>query len=220
MIKISEIVKDIVFESVVDLSAMSRGIINYSAYAKSIKPEVELRAHKSVKEGSIVVALSRLAREIDAEPLLPPIVLDSISVKSKLAEIAFVKTEENKERAKKLYGLKEFARADFLTITYGVGEISIFLPMHLTARALEAFQPDEPRLVLEDLASLTVQFGEHYIETPNMYYGLLSRLALRKINIVELVSTFTELTFLISQKDLNKLFQLVNSMMISQDQLT
>jgi hypothetical protein len=46
-----------------------------------------------------------------------------------------------------------------------------------------------------------------------MYFALLRALAVRKINIVELISTFTELTFLVQQADLNELFQLLNGLM-------
>lgn len=213
MLKVSTIVREIVLDSEPDQTALSRGVLNLTAYAKLIQADVERRTFKPVKLGSIVVALSRLAQEMHSEPrLLPDIHLDSLSVKSNLAEIAFSKTSENKARAQKLYGDKNFAQADFLTVTYGVGEISLFVPMGLVKSALMAFKPEKPKLVLDNLAALTVQFGEHYIDTPNMYYALLQRLAVRKINIVEVVSTFTELTLLVHQKELNSLFLLMNAL--------
>ncbi len=46
-----------------------------------------------------------------------------------------------------------------------------------------------------------------------MYFALLRTMAVRKVNIVELISTFTELTFLVKQADLNELFHLMNSLM-------
>lgn len=214
MIKVSTAVQDIITASEPDRSALLRGVLNFTAYAKLIQPEVERRTHKPVQLGSIVVALSRLSSQLkDAKPLLPTVRLESLAVKSNLAEITFAKTQENKTRAQKLYAHKDFAQADFLTVTYGVGEISIFAPMHLVKPALAAFKPEKPRLLLQNLAALTVQFDEHYIETPNMYYVLLQRLAAQQINIVEVVSTFTELTLLVAQKDLNKLFVLMNALM-------
>jgi hypothetical protein len=66
---------------------------------------------------------------------------------------------------------------------------------------------------LENLAALTVQFGDHFIDTPNMYFALLRAISVRKLNLVELISTFTELTFLVRQSDLNELFILMNSLM-------
>jgi hypothetical protein len=214
MHKVSDIVRAMVFSSEPELTVMSRGTLNLSAYAKRIHAEVEQRAFKPVQLGTIVVALSRISNElIDEDPLLPKIELDSIAVKSKLAEIAFNKTTANKFRAQKLYTEKEFAQADFLTITYGASEISIFAPMSLVKPVLRNFKPDSPKLLLDDLAALTVQFGEQYIDMPNMYFALLLAMATRKVNIVELISTYTELTFLVRQADLNELFQLMNSLM-------
>jgi hypothetical protein len=214
MIKVSDIVREIVFASEPELTVLSRGALNLSAYAKRIKPQVERRARKSVQLGTIVVALSRLSSEIDREdPLMPKVVLESIAVKSNLAEIAFAKTVEYKARAHKLYTNREFAQADFLTITYGAGEISIFAPMSLTQAILKNFKPDKPKFLLGNLAALTVQFSTRYIETPNMYFALFRTIAVRRLNIVDVISTFTELTFLVRQADLNELFVLMNALM-------
>jgi aspartokinase len=214
MLKVADIVKQLLFSSEPELTAMSRGVLNLSAYAKRIQADVERLAMKPVQMGTIVVALSRLASTLDNEdPLLPRVTLESIAVKSNLAEITFNKTSSNKLRAQKLYADKEFAQADFLTITHGIGEISIFAPMQMTQSIRKHFKPEKPKLFLENLAALTVQFGDHYIDTPNMYFALLRALSVRKINIVELVSTFTELTFLVQQSDLNDIFSIMNSLM-------
>lgn len=217
MLKVTDIVREIILSSETELTAMSRGVLNLSAYAKRIRSEVQRRARKPVEVGTIVVALSRFASTVKTEdPLLPPVVVNNIAVKSGLAELAFWNTKENKARAAALYTNKQLAQADFLTITYGIGEISIFLPEDLVATALRGFRGEKPKLHLENLASLTVRFGEHYIETPNMYFALLRHIAVRRINIVELVSTFTELTFLVHQNDLTDLFQTINGLMRNQ----
>ncbi len=214
MRKVADIVRDIVFSSEPELTVLSRHTLNLSAYAKRIQPEVERLALKPVQLGTIVVALSRLSTELTVEdPLLPQIELHSIAVKSNLAEITFNKTAANKFRVQKLYSENELVQADFITITYGASEISIFAPMSLIQLILKQFSPDKPKLLLENLAALTVQFCEQYINTPNMYFALLRAIAVRKLNIVELISTYTELTFLVQQSDLNELFSMMNSMM-------
>lgn len=214
MLKVTNIVRDILFSSELELTALSRRVLNLSAYAKRIHKEVERRALKPVQVGTIVVALSRISAEVTEEdPLLPRIELEGLAVKSNLAEITFNKSAANKLRTQKLYSDSQFAQADFLTITYGAGEISIIAPMALVKPILKNFKPDEPKLLLENLAALTVQFGDHFIDTPNMYSSLLRSISVRKLNLVELISTFTELTFLVRQTDLNELFLLMNALM-------
>lgn len=216
MRKVSDVVREIVLSSETELTALSRGVLNLSAYAKRILPEVERRSRKPVQLGSVVVALSRFAGTVELEdPLLPVIILESIAVKSGLSEIAFSKTSENKARAQVLYQNKDLAQADFLTITHGIGEISIFLPEILAAKVLRVFGNEKPRVMLHDLAALTVTFGEQYIQQSNVYFALLRHLAVKQINIVELISTFTELTFLVHQEDLNELFITMNALMRS-----
>ncbi len=62
MIKISGVVRGILFSSEVALSAFNDGYLNLSAYAKAIRKDVEARAKTPVPVGSIVVLLSRLKK--------------------------------------------------------------------------------------------------------------------------------------------------------------
>jgi hypothetical protein len=213
VIKVADIVREIIFSSETELTAISRRLLNLSAYAKRIHPLVEKRARKPVQIGTIVVALSRISTEVSQEdPLLPKIELHGIAVKSNLAEITFNKTSANKLRMQKLYATNEIAQSEFLNITYGASEITIFAPMSVAQSVLETFKPDKPKLFLDHLAALTIQFSEQYIETPNLYFALLRTMAVRKLNIIDLISTFTELTFLVRQEDLNELFLLMNAL--------
>ena len=45
---------------------------------------------------------------------------------------------------------------------------------------------------------------EEYIEVPNMIYALVAALASKRINLIEIVSTFTEISFIVRQKDMSK----------------
>jgi hypothetical protein len=89
--------------------------------------------------------------------------------------------------------------------------------MNLVQPTLLAFEPDRPKLCLENLAALTIQFATQYINTPNMYFALFRAIAVKRLNVVDVISTFTELTFLVRQSDLNELFVLMNSLMRKQE---
>lgn len=213
MIKISDVVRDLTQSSEIALTALSEGYLNLSAYAKLIQPEVERRTRKPVSMGSIVVALSRFAGSLKREePLLPDVVLESLSVKSGLVEITFDKTKENRDRLQDLIQDKNFVAADFFTLTHGVGELSIVVPDALRDSVLAIYKRERPKLILGNLASLTVRFDEKYLEIPNTIYALLRHLALKRIDVVEIVSTFTELTFLLKQEDLNESFVTINKL--------
>jgi len=211
MIKVSDVVRDMTLSSEIALSALTDGYLNLSAFAKLIKPEVERRARKQVSTGSIVVALSRLSGSLKAqEPLVPQVELENLSVKSGLVEITFDKTRENRDRLEQLFQDKSFAAGDFFTLTHGIGELSIVVPEPLKNAVLAIYKDQKPKLILGNLASLTVRFDERYLLIPNVIFALLRPLALNRVDVVEIVSTFTELTFLLNQRDLNSAFVTIN----------
>ncbi len=213
MIKISDAVRDIVFESEIALTSLSEGYLNLSAYAKIIKKEIEDKTKKPLKTGSIVVALSRLSRDMKKQKsLLPNIIVENISVKSGLVEMTFDKTEENRNQLKILYQDKRFTSADFSTVTQGVGEISVVVPEHLKTMVISVYKSAKPKLLLENLASLTITIDGKHIEIPNTFFAIIRNLALKRINIVEVISTYTELTFILHQKDLEEAFLRINKM--------
>ncbi len=213
MKKISVIVQEAIMSSETALTALAHGYMNLSAYAKIIKPEVQRQAMKQVSEASIVVALSRLYKSVKITgPVLPHVVLDNISVWSDLIEFSFEKTKDSQESLKRLYLDQSLSSADFFTVTHGIGEISIVVPKYLKKRVLAAYRNHTPKLVLENIASITIRFSEKYLNTPNVFYSLLHHFAMRRINIVEIISTYTETTFILSHKDLNDGFAIINTL--------
>src|SRR5579885_1122182 len=212
MIKVTEVVREIIFDSEIALHALAQGYLNLSAYADSIQSEVERRCRKPVRVGTIVVAISRLARVVEKrDALLPPIEINHIAAKTGLVEITFDKTRGNRDRLQRLYTDNEFLSADFFTVTYGIGELSIVVPSTLKKAVLKHYGKQKPKLLLEDLAGLTVRFDEKCIWIPNIIFALVRPLAMKRINIVEIVSTFTELTFIVSQNDLQEAFIILSS---------
>ncbi len=215
MIKVADTVRSIVNSSEVARSALSEGYLNLSAYGKKIQREVSRQARKPVQIGTIVVALSRLAKTIEkSKRIVPPVEITSLSVKTGLAEIAFDKTKTNRERLQQLYQDKDFLSADFFTVTSGNAEIAVVCPMHLQKAVRRYFGNQKPKLELDNLAGLTLRFDESYINIPNQTFALVRPLALKRINIVEVISTFTELTFLLYQKDLQEAFATFTELLV------
>lgn len=212
MRKISDAVREILASSEVALSAFNAGVLNLSAYAKTVRRDIEARTKKSVKTGSIVVALSRIKREKTKQaPLLPDAEIQYISVKSGLAEISFDRTRENLARLRELYRDPAVNADDFFVVTQGTGEITIVTPKQALRRIKHLTRPAKPKAIIKNLVALTVRFTQDYIETPNVIFSFVRRLALKRINIVEIVSTYTELTFILDQRNLQEAFVALNS---------
>ena len=210
---IATYVREILDESEVALSAMVAGYLNLSAYAKSILPEVQRRARREVSVGTVTVALCRY--EIDAKRrsrLTPQVRIESISTRSALAEVTFPRSRSNRARLRALHENESLLEADLLAITSGVREISLILPAALKAEVTRIFKGEKPTMVVEGLASLTLRFSPRYLNVPNTIFALLRPLALNRINIVEVVSTYTEITMIVAEKDLQPAFAILSKL--------
>lgn len=202
MKKISEAVEQLVLNSETAYEAMRRGWLNLSAYADEILPQVEALTWKEVGRQSVVVSLSRLAQQVRSAPaLMPQIRLDQLSIRSPLADVTFEKTAETVAKAHKLSDKIQVTGNHFLTITQGVDEITIIVTASDTSEVL-ALMHVTPKMTYDDVVGLTMTFAESFTTEPNVIYGILSVLAVKSINILEIVSTYTALTVVIHKKDL------------------
>lgn len=216
MIKISNVVREILYSSEIALSAFNDGYLNLSGYAKAIRKEVETRTKKPVRVGSIVVALSRLKKTTGKtgkrKPLLPEVAIEDLSVKSGLVEVAFDRTAGNLARLRELYRDSRINASDFFMVTQGTGEITIVALETALPHIINVTRPAKPKAMIRNLVGLTARFDERYLAIPNVIFVFVRQLALKHINIVEIVSTYTELTFIIDEKDLQEAFLALNEL--------
>lgn len=209
MIKVSDAVEEIVREDGFVQEAIRQGILNLSAYAKKIHTEVEERSMKPVLRGTIIVALSRLVNGMQLPtPLLPEIKITNLSVKSSLCELTFEKTERNQEKLSSLE-TSIISKEEFFAVTEGSTEITIIYPANARQTVMRHFKV-QPKVEYSDLVAVTVRFSPEYMEVPNAIYTLVSALAVKHINIIEIVSTYTELSFIIYKSDMEQTIQALN----------
>lgn len=210
---VTEAVREVLFASDVALEALRAGVLNMSAFAEQIKPEVERMTWKSVQKNTVVVALSRVADELDAVPALhPEVLIDELSMKAPLADITYERTETTLQSAQQLSYTLGLLPAQFLTITQGLNEITIIVSQERLAE-VEAHMRTQPKSVFHNLVGMTMKFNEQYLPQPNVLYSLLSKLAHQRINLYEMVSTYTELTVFIDESQLDRAVGVMNKLL-------
>lgn len=202
MLKIIDAVRTIVSEDEVAYEALRLGFLNLSAYAVKILPRVETLTWKSVKKPTVVVALSRLAAELQAAPgLLCPLKLDDLNVKSPLTVYSYEKTMANITHLRQLYKQLNNTPNQFVAATQGSREITLIVPAEFQDQ-VATFFPDKPKAVFSAAVGISVSFSDQYLPVPNVIYTILSALAVHRVNVIEVVSTYTELSVIIAQADL------------------
>ena len=208
MIKIQDVVKDIVHSDEEALYALAKGFMNLSAYAKQIKRSVEEKSKKDVQVTGIVVALSRIQKNLKGiNPLVQDIKLNNITTKSPLSEIVFEKTPDILSRLSSLYEKVKTSGDDFLTMTLSTNEVTVICSSRLKEAVLKHFK-DKPIMTVNELASIGLSFDEKYYDMPNITFSLIRRIAQKRIVLAETITTHAEIIFVFNQKDLPEIMKL------------
>lgn len=184
-----------------ELEALHRGHLNRSAFAKSIQDDIQRETLKSVRLGTIVTALGRYAVSSRTQSsLLPPVRISTLSIQSDLMDVSYEKTAELLERIAQIDRVAaRYPRAVFVR-TIGVSEVTFVASSEVMSEILTSI-PIGPKALYSDLVAITVAFDASYLDTPNTIYTLLTSIASRRINIIEIISTYTELTVVINAQD-------------------
>ena len=215
MVTISHIVKKIVSGQPFVEEALGRGIISIANFAEEILPEIEKELNKKVRQAAVVMALRRHSEEIAAHRKKSKLFdyAGEILVKTNIADFTFVKSPSLLAKLRTIHNLVNFERGDTLNIILGNNEVSIIISEKYI-HDLAKFMAGEKIINREkDLVSLTVAFTkDDFTHTPGIIFNAVRKLAWDNINIYEIVSTMTELTFILSNKDSMKAYNVLQEM--------
>lgn len=212
MITIASAVKELVKEHSFLDEGLSRQIINYSGLARELKPQVEKRLSKKIKNGAIIMALKRMNKK----PLQRPIEkifkeTPDMIVKSKLIAITFSNSDSMHSKRKDLIGELNPQNKHFVTVTSGIFETTIIASCDLEEKILSYFQKERIAAHFTNLSSITIKLPKEAVPTAGVFYFFLKSLAWEGISVVEVVSTLTELTIVLNDNDVNRAFSLLKS---------
>ena len=213
MIKIKPIVREIVLEELEACFALTNGYMNMSSYAHRIRPLVEARTKKQVTITSLVVSLSRLRKEFQKEkPLVQEVAIKNITTKLPLSEMVYENNNKFIEKFESLHKKINLAREDFFIATMGTHEVNIIASSNLENKILEHLKTEKPKFLNHNFASVGISLSPKNFNMPNTFFSLLAVLAKARINIEELVSTSTELIFVVAEKDFSKTVSLFSKL--------
>lgn len=212
MVTISEEIKRLVMASPFLEEGLTKGIINLSALARMIRPDIESALKKKVSDSAVLMALKRYAEKIELQFSGYDDSLKGsgdLTVRSGLVEYTFLKSGSIVEKQKRL--LHEIGNGSeyFLTFTQSLFEITIIANASMGEK-IETIFSDEKRISrLEDLSAIIIKLQPAVVHCPGAYYSVLKQLAIRGINVVEVVSTFTEFTIILKRKDVDVSFSIL-----------
>ena len=211
MISVSHLVEDLIKNTPFLMDALGKGIINHSSLARIIKPQIEKTLFKDVQEGSIVVALNRLSKrskKIEREQVKLQ-GLGDLTVRSNLVDYTFLNSPTLGAAQNKLLEKTADKKDVFITIAHGINQVTIIASQTLENDIKEIFKNESSICNLENLSSLTIKIPIEATKIPGVLYSILKILAWEGINLIEFISTFTELTLVMESKYIDKAFSAI-----------
>ncbi len=206
MATVSSAVRGIAESNKLVQEAMRQGIASYGALAERLKEAVENETGKKVKESAIVMALRRHSENLSKKDARERIKLGSeIIMKTGLAYLSFAKIPNFLERLEEFYRKLNHER-DTLNIIHGNYEISVITNEKHRKKIKELLGKESLKSEESGLVSISLTLGKDFAYTPGILFEVTRKLYWSGINIFELITTATEMTFLFQQKDAIKAY--------------
>jgi aspartokinase len=208
MVTISNIVHKIIDEKVYIQESMHKNIVSYAYLSEQIKPDVEEELGKKVKRHAIEMALRRYAEKIKQKNKEIKFDYSSdIIMKTQLCDFAVQRSSTLPNELKKLYDIVSLDKNNVLNIIQGSNDVNIVTNERYKDKIKEILKNEKILNIEEKLVSLTMTFSKDFLYTPGVIFSIIRNIAWDNVNIFEVVSTNTELTFIIHKKDAVKAYK-------------
>lgn len=213
----AQIVREEIDKDIFLQNSLSKGLINNSALARLLLPKVKSKNPKATLE-SVTIGISRYSTKLNQikleNDLINQISNSQVSLKNDIIHVTFpmenlIVNEINNISKKIRWDLDEI-----LFINQGSGEITIVfdkknksLFKKILFRAVE---------IREDSAILSIRESKikgmkPSIDVPGLYAYFLNQISSNGINILDVVSTRSQITFVVHESDLTKTYEIINS---------
>lgn len=213
MNSIGKVTEDLINRSPFLREAMTDDLINISALARKLKPEIEELVGKEVKEGAIVMAIKRMTpglyHRLNVKITKVMGDLGDFLVRSNLSDYTFENSDSLKNKQADLVQEINKDSDSFFALCKGVTETTFIVSQQKSDTIEKIFKGEKLKSSTKDLASVTVKLPLINTEIYGIYYYILKHLAWEGINIVEIVSTSNEFTVVVKQDDVDKAFKIL-----------
>lgn len=161
------------------------------------------------------MALRRLAEKLETELIKKTSFQfkeTDVTIKSDLVEFTVQKSATVINSIRKIYDSVDFSKGDFLTMTQGVYEITLIFNKKYKNKFAKIFEEEKIIKTIDSLASVTIKIPIDVVETVGFFYIITKALNWENINIIEIVSTLTELTFIVKEDDAPRAFKVLKEL--------
>jgi aspartokinase len=206
MRKISDVLSEIILQNPILEFGTSYELFNLTQLAKFLKPMVEARSQKGVQTSALVMNLSRWKKQHRHHSILKQqFVLKNISIYTEICTWTFAASPRTTQEIQKCYQ-KIQSQNGFFSIAETSHEITVCVEKKFETLISSTISESSKYENLE-LSCLDVLFDDQFTTVPGLLFTLLQKLAFQNINIIEIASTYTGLSFYLNKKDARLAFE-------------
>ncbi len=202
--KISQAVRKIIGSYPYLETYLSMGIINYRALAKYISQEVKEEIGREANIQSIVTAIRRSSKgryNVEKNKVLEILAKSEVSLRYDIVVLTLKKTFELPEK------LEKINTRDYILIQ-GLETATIVTNQRDLGDFLYVFR-EEMVEKKENLASVIVKSPQEIAFTPGVIAYLAGLIAFEGINIIEMMSSYTETCFIVDEGEALKAVKVI-----------
>jgi hypothetical protein len=213
MTTISDEIENIVTGSPFLKEALIKDLINISALARDIKPELEKNLHKKITTAAINMALKRYLFKIKKNKIFSTDIkkhYGDLTLRSGLFENTYKNSLNLSKAISKILDVIKIDDSVYFTFTKGIWQSTV-IASQILEKEIDKILIDE--LIIEkfnNLSSITIRLTNGHIAIPGICDYPLKVLSWYGINIIEVVSTYEELSIILRSEDVDKAFIKLN----------
>ena len=204
MIRISEIISDIVAWQPFLEDALQNDYLNLTGFSEYIRSYVEERAGKPISAHAIKMALSRMNPPKQLSPYSVRCNHNQVSTISGLSLMSILKSPNSQKIIWNLQSLKRGELNSYMAVIEWSREIDIFYDRTFSTIIEEYFPANLRILTMSGLSLCSLHLRDEEIYQKGLFYSVTKKLAFHDINIIQVISTYHELGVVVCDDDLRK----------------
>lgn len=205
MISIPEKVEELVNQSPYLREALTDGLVNLSALARRLKPQIEKDLMKPASESAIFIALQRYAATMKPYYQVNPAdYLANLTLRSELFELTVKNSPSLPGKLSKLATALADNQAALFIFTQGQFETTIITSKSVDQELSKKLKGEVVTSKIPDLTGIALQRTHGQIETTGVLQFPLRILAWEGISVVEIITTLNEIMIIVRDFEVDR----------------
>lgn len=195
------------------LEILRDDLVNVSALSRKLLPKIRAENSKATIE-SISIAIKRYVEQEKkskiSDKLKKIIANTQLSTKNDIIHVTFKRNQDVVNQISKISAKIKWDNEEIFFVNQGSGEITVILDKKNRQMLEECKQYITEYTKNLAILSLKESFQMEGRDIPGLYTYFINQISRNGINLIELVSTLSQLTFVVSENDIIKSYEVIN----------